>query len=318
MRVLITGGAGRLGTTVCKKLMQNGFQVRIFDIDTARNRKGVRALGQAAEIVWGDITEPDSVRQALPEVDAVVHMAAVLPPVADDKPELAYRVNVEGTRVLVDLIREKGGHIPLVYTSSVAVFGPTPRATEPLDPDRHEPHPEGGYAVTKLQAENVIKESGLEYVILRLSATIYFDLGIGDVKRVFSIPLDNRVEFCHPDDTALAILNAVKNFEAVKGHTLVVSGGPEQRMLYKDMVGAMLGTMGLPLPPQHKFTQRPYYLDWYDTSKTRELLRCQRKTFTDYLGDYSRALAKKYSVLFLPFMCYFVGPVFGKAIVQLF
>lgn len=316
MRVLITGGAGRLGINVCQAFLKDGFQVRVLDLDTPRNRKSVRELGEKVEVMWGDVTQPELVRRAIEGVDTVVHMAAILPPVAYEKPELAVRVNVGGTRVIVDLIKEKGGRIPLVYTSSVAVFGPTPGATEPISPDRNGPHPRGAYGETKLQAENLIKEAGIDHVILRLTATMYLAFEVSDLKRMFSVPLNNRIEYCHPHDTATAILNAVKNFDAVNGSTLVISGGREQRMLYGDMIAAILGVLGLPVPPARKFTREPYYLDWYDTSKSQVLLCFQRKTFVDYLKDYSRELARQYSPLFRPFMRCFVGPVFGKMVVQ--
>ena len=316
MRVLVTGGAGRLGISVCKTLLEDGFQVRVFDLDTPRNQKSVRELGGRAEIMWGDITQPDSVRKAIEGADAVVHMAAILPPVAYERPEVTTRVNLGGTKIIVELIKEKGGHIPFVFTSSVAVFGPSPDANEAISPDKHVPCPKGPYAETKLKAENLIKESGIDYLILRLTAIMYFDFEVSDLKRMFSVPLDNRVEFCHQDDLALAIVNAIKNFDAVKGNTLVISGGPDQRMLYKDMVSSILGVMGLPLPPADKFTREPYYLDWYDTAKSQELLKFQRKTFADYLRDYSKGLASRYSTLFLPLMRYFVSPVFGKVVVQ--
>ena len=317
MRVLVTGGAGRLGITIGKTLLHDGFQVRIFDLNTAQNRKSIRGLGGEAEIFWGDITQPDSVRQAMVEVDVVVHMAAVLPPVAYEKPELAVRVNVGGTKVILDVIKEKNSRIPLIYTSSVAVFGPSPDATEPVSVQKNEPHPRGAYGETKFQAENLIKEAGIDYAILRLTATMYFIFKVSDIKRMFTVPLDNRIEFCHPDNTALAILNAVKNFDKIKGNTLVISGGPEQRMLYKEMIIAILRVMGLPLPPSRKFTRVPYYLDWYDTSKSQELLNYQVKTFADYLEDYARELTRWYTPLFLPFMRYFAAPVFGRLIVQL-
>jgi nucleoside-diphosphate-sugar epimerase len=198
----------------------------------------------------------------------------------------------------------------------VAVFGPTPEATEPISPERNAPSPRGAYGETKLEAENLIKQSGLDYLILRLTAVMYFTHDMSDLKRMFSVPLNNRVEFCHPDDLALAILNAVKNFEAIKGDTLVISGGPDQRMLYKEMVGSVLDVMGLPLPPADKFTREPYYLDWYDTSRSQELLKFQQKSFADYLRDYTKGLTRRYTTLFLPFMRYFVSPLFGKAVVQ--
>ncbi len=316
MRVLISGGAGRLGISVCRTFLQQGFQVRVFDLNTERNRKSVKELGPQAEIFWGDITQPHSVREAMEGVDAVVHMAAILPPVAYEKPELASKVNVGGTKIVVDLLKEKGGHIPFVFTSSVAVFGPSPNATEPISPEKNVPHPKGPYGETKLQAENLIKEAGINYVILRLTATMYLAFGTSDLKRLYSVSLDNRIEFCHPDDTAVAIRNAINNFDAVKDQTLVISGGPGQQMLYKDMIRRILRIMGLPVPPTHKFTKEPYYLDWYDTSKSEKLLCFQRTTFADYLKDYSRGLTKQYSALFLPFMLYFVGPLFGKIIVH--
>lgn len=318
MRVLLTGGAGRLGTTICKAMMQEGLQVRIFDLDNARNRKNVKSIQEKAEVYWGDITRTESVRAAMEDVDAVVHMAAILPPVAQAKPELADKVNVGGTRIIVDILKEKGGNIPFIFTSSAAAFGPTPGATEPLDADRTEPQPKDVYGQTKLQAERLIKEAGIDHVILRLTATLYFSFEVSDIKRMFSIPLNNRIEHCHPDDTACAIVNAVKNFDEAKGNTLVISGGPRLRMLYKDLVGGILKVMGLPLPPAFKFTKKPYYLDWYDTSKAQKLLRYQRKSYSDYLNDYARELSRIYGSGFLPFMRHFVGPIFGRLIVRFF
>jgi UDP-glucose 4-epimerase len=318
MRVMITGGAGRLGINVDKAFIKGGYQVRVFDLNTPLNRKSVKKLGGKAEINWGDITRPDSVREALKDVDAVVHMAGILPPVAYEEPELAARVNVGGTRIIVDMLKQAGRQIPFVFTSSVAAFGPTPDASEPLCPEEHDANPRGAYGETKLQAEKIIKESGIEYVILRLTATMYLNFSLSDLKRMFSVPLNNRVEYCHPDDTASAIFNAIDNFYLVKGNTLVISGGPEQRMLYKDMVGAILRVLGLPLPPARKFTKEPYYLDWYDTTKSQKLLNFQHRSFSQYIKDYSKQLSRQYGPGFIPFMRRFVGPVFGKAIVQLF
>lgn len=316
-RVLITGGAGRLGITVCRTFMENGYQVRLFDLNTARNRKEVKELPGEVEIFWGDVAEKESVRVAMEYVDAVVHMAAVLPPLAYQNPELARRVNVEGTGNVIDVIKEKGGNLPLVFTSSAAVFGPSPEATEPISVEKNAPKPEGMYGETKLQAENLIREAGIDHVILRLTVTMYLIFTVSDMKRMLTVPLKNRIEFCHLDDTALAILNAVKDFDLAKGNTLVISGGAGQRMYYQDLIGAILKVLGLPMPPASKFTKKPYYLDWYDTSASQLLLQYQRKTFADYLDDYKKEITRRFTPLFLPFMRCFAGPLFGRLIVRL-
>jgi nucleoside-diphosphate-sugar epimerase len=244
----------------------------------------------------------------------VVHLAGIVQPFTEENPELAYKVNVGGTQTIVDLIKERGGSIPFVFPSSVAVFGPCPDATEPLHPERNLCNPTSVYAKTKVQAENLIKESGIDYVILRATAVPYLRITPRDMKtHLYTIPLKNRLEFCHPDDAALAAVNSVKNFELVKGNTLIIAGGPSQQMLFEDMLGALLGTFGLPLPPRHKFAKEPYALDWYDTSRSQELLKFQHKT----LDDYTRDLARQFPAPLLALMRYFIGPVFGRLIVRL-
>jgi nucleoside-diphosphate-sugar epimerase len=317
MRVLVTGGAGRLGVTVCKMLQKKGLEVRVFDLASPRNHNSVRELGRKTEVCWGDITSADSVRQALDSVDAVIHMAGILPPVTEANPDLAEKVNVRGTRTLVDAIRATGKRVPFIFTSSVAVFGPTPAVTEPVSVERNAPNPKDVYGETKLKAENLIRESGIDCVILRLSASMYTVFQASDLKRLYDIPLNNRLEICHPEEVSLAIVNATVNFEAAKGNTLIISGGPKGRMLYKDMIRGILGVLRLPLPPARKFTQQPFYLDYYDTSKSQFLLQYQHKTFGDYLGDYRGTLARRFTPAFLPFMCYFVGPLFGKIVMRL-
>jgi UDP-glucose 4-epimerase len=317
LRVLVTGGLGGLGINVCTLLLQTGYQVRILNRRNPRNLKRAQELGDTVETCWGDITQPESIKKALDQTDIVVHMAAVLPPMALQAPERAQRVNTGGTRTLIEGIQQKQNTIPLIYTSSVAVFGPTPSAIEPISLERNGPQPVDSYAKTKLQAENIIKQSGIDFVILRLTATPYLKVGIKDFKQMFSIPLNNRVEFCHPFNVALAVGNAIKNFKSVNGKTLIISGGSNQRMLYKDMIGGILGVFGLPLPPERKFAKEPYCLDWYDTSESERLLHFQSYTFTDYIKDVTGQVSRQYGRLSVPLMRRFVGPVFGKALVQL-
>ncbi len=309
MRVLITGETGHLGIGVCKAFVKDGFNVRLLC-----HKKQGNSLGSDLETVWGDITQPDSVKKAVNGVDAVVHMAGLVQPLTEAKPELATRVNVEGTRTVVNSIKERAEKIPFVFTSSAAVYGPCPDATELLSPDRTPCNPTSVYAETKLRSENLIKESGIRYVILRLTSVPDPKRRISDFKtQMFTIPLKNRVEFCHADDLALAILNAVKNFDRVEGSTLMIGGGPSQQMLFEDLLRATLNTFGLPLPPRHKFSEEPFPLHWSDTTRSQELLKYQHKT----LDDYCRDLAGQFPRPLVALMRHFIGPVFGKLMVRL-
>ena len=309
MRVLVTGATGHFGPGVCRAFLRDGAEVRVL-----LHRRKIRGLGTAVENVWGDITQPDSVKRAVEGVDAVVHLAAMVEPMTEQNSELASRINVGGTRTIVNLVKDRDVSIPFVYISSAAVFGPTPDATECLHPDRNSCNPVSIYARTKLQAENLIRESGIDYVILRLTPVPYEKISLSDIKhQMFIIPLETRVEFCHPDDAYLAMVNSVKYFDKVKGRTLIISGGPGQRMRYKDLVAASLGTFGLPLPPRHKFAEGTFALDWYDTNESQALLNYQNKT----LDDYSRDLAAQFPAPLIAAMRRVIGPLLGRAIVRL-
>lgn len=309
MRVLVTGAAGHFGPSLCRAFLRDGAEVRVL-----LHRRKFKGLSTVVETMWGDITQPDSVKRVVEGVDAVVHLAAMVEPMTDQNPELASRINVGGTKTIVDLVKDRGVSIPFVYISSAAVFGPTPDATECLHPDRNPCNPASVYARTKLQAENLIRGSGIDYVILRLTSVPYEKLSLNDIKyQMWVVPLENRVEFCHPDDATLAIVNSVKYFDKVKGRTLIISGGPSQRMRYKDMVDVSLGTFGLPVPPRHKFAKEPFALDWYDTSESQALLNYQNKT----LDDYSRDLAAKFPAPLIVLMRRFIGPTLGPLIVRM-
>jgi len=309
MRVLITGATGKWGRPVCKAFLENGFNVRLL-----LHRKKATNISANCECTWGDVFHPGSLKKALENVDAVVHLAGIIEPFTEENPQLAYRFNVGGTQAMVDTIKEMGGNIPFIFPSTVAVFGACPDSSELLHPDRTPCNPRTVYAKTKVQCENLIKESGIDYLILRLTVVPYVSLNPNDVKRyTFSIPLNNRIEFCHPDDAAMAVVNGVKHFDKVKGSTLIVAGGPSQQMLYRDMLSVILGVFKLPLPPEHKFTTEPYDLHWYDTSRSNELLQYQHRT----LDDYGKDLANQFPKPLITVMQRFIGPVFGKYMVRL-
>jgi nucleoside-diphosphate-sugar epimerase len=133
---------------------------------------------------------------------------------------------------------------------------------------------------------------------------------------MFRIPLDNRIEVVHPDDTATAIVHAVRDFDKVKGNTFVVSGGPACQMLHRDRVKSITKVLGLPMPPVERFNQSPAPMDWYDTEKSQALLQFQQKTFDDCLRDYRQGLARRFTPFFPLLMRYVIGPMFGRRIVR--
>jgi nucleoside-diphosphate-sugar epimerase/predicted dehydrogenase len=171
-RVLVTGGSGFVGKRLVRRLIADGYAVRVL----ARKLANVEPLaGLGAEVFWGDVADLESFDRAFAGCDAILHLAAGTSGSVRD----SQSGTIEGTRNLLELCRR---HQPakLVYVSSCSVYGvadyrdkgPVPE-TAPLE--RH-PERRGSYSAAKQEAERMVadyvKAGGGPVVTLR-PGTIY-------------------------------------------------------------------------------------------------------------------------------------------------
>jgi UDP-glucose 4-epimerase len=120
MRVLVTGGAGYIGSIAVEVLMQQGFKISILD-DCSTGHKDTVPAG--ARFIQGSILNSADVSDALTDCDAVMHFAGKsLVGESVEKPDLYKSVNVDGTRILLDQMHA-GSISKIVFSSSAAVYG---------------------------------------------------------------------------------------------------------------------------------------------------------------------------------------------------
>jgi UDP-glucose 4-epimerase len=285
--VVVTGAFGNVGTSTVDALWSRGHNVVAFDLPTVSHRAAaVRLRRHGVETVWGDVTDPTAVATLVDGADAVVHLAALIPPHSDRHPELAQRVNVEGTRTVAAAVARSAGRPRLVYTSSLSVYGRTqhqtpPRlVTDPVDPI-------DAYGRTKAAAEEIVRSSGTDWVILRLAAVLPLRLPLLIDSLMFEVPLTDRVEFVHTRDVGLAATRACE-LTGLSGSTLHVGGGPGCQLRQREIVARALEVLGLGMLPDAAFSTTPFHCDWLDTRESQRLLGFQQHTFADYLADLRR------------------------------
>lgn len=240
-KILLTGASGNVGYQVLKQLIEkNKYNLTIFDIDNKDIRKKFKPYKDKINIIYGDITNSDLVNDVVKDFDIVIHLAAVIPPKADKKPELAYKVNFEGTRNIISAIKqnEKGF---LLFASSVAVYGdrienPYIKITDDLDPA------EDYYALLKIECEKMIEDSNLDYSIFRLTAI----MGRPDIDPLmFHMPLQTKLEILSSVDAARAFVNAIEHTNELNNKTFNLSGGVNCRTTYKSLLRNMFKIYGL-------------------------------------------------------------------------
>src|SRR5918996_179505 len=151
--VLVTGGAGYVGASLVEQLRANDRPVRVFDV-FLHGQDGVGArLGElGAELQEGDIRDEAARRVALEDVDAIVHLAAIVgDPACARDPELAQAVNVDSTRALADEARAAGVK-HLVFASTCSNYGRMADPTVAVD-ETAELAPVSLYAEQKVAIE---------------------------------------------------------------------------------------------------------------------------------------------------------------------
>jgi nucleoside-diphosphate-sugar epimerase len=290
MQVLVTGATGNVGSHTVPELVRRGHRVRCLTRLSTANRRWAQQQGRSVEVTWGDITDPDAVRRATAGTEMVVHLAGVIPPGADDRPEPARQVNVDGTANVVAACLAQPEPPSLLFSSTFDVHGHTLHKTPPrrVDDPLVATDP---YTAQKIEAERLVRESGLRWSILRLADVPI--LGVRDPHPImFEIGLDNRIEALHADDAGLAIANALETPE-VWGRVLFVGGGPSCQLTYREYLTRMLAAMGVEPLPDEAFSDKVYATDWIDTEESQRLLAYQRHSFDDITEAVAASLGWK-------------------------
>jgi len=150
MRVLVTGGAGFIGSNLVEALAASGLDVRVLDDTSTGSLDNLADIRPAPRVVLGDVRDPEAVHNAASGVEVVYHLAA-LPSVARSvgDPITTHQVNVDGTLNVLQAARRAGVR-RVVYASSSSVYGDTPR----LPKDEGMPiSPLSPYAASKTAGE---------------------------------------------------------------------------------------------------------------------------------------------------------------------
>jgi UDP-glucose 4-epimerase len=149
MRVLVTGGAGFIGSNVVREALASGWSVTVLDDFSTGFRENCPAVS-SVRIIQGDIRDAATVAESLAEVEAVFHLAASVGNVRSiQDPLLDAEINVLGTIRLLEGMRRADVR-RLVFSSSAAIYGEPRRL--PID-ERHPVKPDSPYGVSKLAAE---------------------------------------------------------------------------------------------------------------------------------------------------------------------
>jgi nucleoside-diphosphate-sugar epimerase len=294
--ILITGASGTIGMALLEELLRSNTQYHIivFDQDNKHVRKRLARYRDRITCHFGDISRENEIEKICEGLDVVIHLAAVIPPLADEQPDLAYRVNVEGTKHLLRALEKYSPSAFVLYASSISVYGdrlkdPEIRIDDPLQLSEGDM-----YANTKIETEKLLRQSALDWSIFRLTAI----MGIKNHKisrLMFHMPLDTPIEIATPEDTARAFSCAIEKRDMLKNRIFNLGGGTLCRIKYNDFLARSFRLFGLGKLnfPDNTFAKRNFHCGYYmDGDELERILHFRRDTLDTYFDKVKHSISR--------------------------
>lgn len=303
--VLVTGGFGLVGSETVKQLAANGQTVIVADLDTPANRKKAKALPDGVATRWVDLTDEAEVRRVVSEVapSVIVHLAAVIPPPLYRNPAVARKVNVGATKALVRAAEAQPSPPRFVQASSNAVYGSrNPHRVTGVARADTPPRPFELYSNTKFEAEEFVRASSLEWVVLRLGGVLSpnfsaLPLSADGIFMESALPADGRIHTVDVRDVGSAF--AAATTADVAREILLIAGDDSHRLQQKDVGTALTKALGLPgvmpegRPGDPDDDDNWFLTDWMDTARAQEVLSFQHHSWPAMLAEMSARMGWK-------------------------
>ncbi|MEI5583575.1 MULTISPECIES: NAD-dependent epimerase/dehydratase family protein [unclassified Agromyces] len=298
-RVLLTGATGNWGRAALREFAQRADRVSVvaFAMRTERDRAALAEFDgmENLEIVWGDLTDPVAVATAVRDVDIVLHVGAVVSPLADEQPELAHRVNVGSMRNIIDAVKAlpDPGAVAVVGVGTVAQTGnrnPPHHWGRVGDPIRVSRFDE--YGQSKVIAERLLVDSGLpKWAQLRQTGILHSGmLEIRDPIMTHS-PFGGVMEWVSAEDSARLLANLCEPDvpEEFWGGIHNIGGGDEWRLTNWQLQTVIGGAMGVSdirrWYDRNWFATGNFHGQWYaDSDRLEELVPFRQDSFDAALG----------------------------------
>ena len=289
--ILLTGAAGSVGLETLQELARrtDRYAIRALEVRSPRTEKALRPFQADVAIHWLDLADRAALDSCVRNVDGVIHLAAIIPPLADRQPALAERVNVQGTQNLVAALQQHAPEAFFLYSSSVSVYGDRVQNPWIKVGDLLQPSEGDYYAGTKIAAEQIVRSSDLRWSIFRLTGVFNPRQKLDPL--LFHMPLDTCIEMATTRDTGYALAEALEHTAELQGRTFNLGGGEKCRVAYRDLLQGCFAAAGLGAMdfPAEAFADHNFHCGYFlDSAELECLLRFQRDSFEDYLAWYAQ------------------------------
>ncbi|MBA0046660.1 NAD-dependent epimerase/dehydratase family protein [Mycobacteroides sp. LB1] len=298
---MVTGAFGLVGSAVVAVLAAQGYAVVATDLRTPANLASAQGLPPEVQVRWADLTSATEVTSLVASTTpaAIVHLAALIPPFCYANRPLAQAVNVEATGSLLAAAADLASPPRFVLASSVAVYGARNRYRDQGLLTAGTPvNPSDLYGAHKVAAENLVKSSSLEWVVLRLGGVLTaaprWSIDPNLLRFEAVLPSDGRIQTVDVRDVARAFCAAITTSHV--DEVFLIGGDSSHRTTQSAVAAETAAAMGLAggIPigrPGDPDDDRSWFVtDWMDTGRSQQVLDFQRHALPAMHAETSAAV----------------------------
>ena len=237
-KILVTGAAGTVGLQVIRFLLSEGkYEITALELRSVNVYKRLKPFRKRINIVYGDVNDNAIVDALVKDHDVVIHLAGVLPPLANVNEDLAKEIDYNGTKTIVDSIKRYNPECFMLYASSTSVYGIQEDYKNIDKKTKFNVDEYDYYSQYKIECEKYIKSNIKNFSILRL-AYILGDPGPEGL--IYNVPLDCHMEVLSAEDAGYAFVCAIDYKKKLNKKIFNVSGGEKFRVTYKEYLKHMV------------------------------------------------------------------------------
>ena len=304
-RILVTGAGGTIGLQVIRFLLSEGkYEITALELKDKHVYKRLKSFRKRINIVYGDVNDEMLIGALVKSHDVVIHLAGVLPPLANVRDDLCKVVDYNGTVNIVNAIHDYHPDCFLLYASSTSVYGKESKPVSVKTPNKIDNL--DYYSKYKLESELYIKENLKHYSIFRLSYVL------GDPKSeslIYNVSAKSNLETVSADDAGYAFVSAIDFQKEVNKKVFNLSGGEKFRTNYATYLRHILKCYGLTIRFLSTWfcAEKNYYGHYYsDGDKLDDILHFRSKnldvyynTLVKYKTKISRFIPRLLAIPFL-------------------
>ena len=306
-KVLVTGAAGAVGLQTIRFLLSEGkYDITALELKDKHVYKRLKRFRKRINIVFGDVTDSALIDALIKEHDIVIHLAGVLPHLANVRDDLCKEIDYKGTIQIVDSIKDYHPDCYLLFASSTSVYGYQENSVNLNVKTKGNLDENDYYSKYKLDAEEYIKKNIKNYSILRLA---YITADPCMESLIYNVRPNTTMEFLTPQDAGYAFVKSIEFKKEMNKKIYNLSGGEKYRDNYYNFLINVFKTYGLSVRflSSYILADKNYNGGFYkDSDKLEELLHFRSKNLNVYyrgLNKYKKNLKRIFPRLFaLPFV----------------